>query len=227
MSLLWLAAVLALGWFVHRRILAWLGPGRLVHVLRLPGNLLHEVAHAVATLACGYTIVGFTVSLFDPAERGGVRPGPAWTRFTRPWVANLVSPIAPLAAGIVALRLLARWSGAPTLPRSFAGAYAVASGLPFRSWELWAALVLAVPVCAEMCPSDVDLRAWARPAAIVGLLAGAAAWAVEHWYPGLVWGYVRPLDPLLTRTIAPGLSLAAWSTLAWLPPALIVRWLRR
>jgi hypothetical protein len=132
-------------------------------VLRLPGNLLHELAHAVALLACGFTVVGFSVALFDPAGRGEVRPGPPWTRFASVWAASFLSPIAPVFVGVPTLALLFHLSGAPGLPTALEAVAPTLRAMPWTHATFWIAMLLAVPVSAEMAPSDVDLRAWRTP----------------------------------------------------------------
>jgi hypothetical protein len=215
MTLLLLAAALAIGAFVHRPLLGRFGGGTLQHLVRLPGNLLHESAHAVTMLATGYTVAGFTVSLFDRSGRGHVVPGPAWIGLARPWLTNLLSPIAPAFAGVAVLALLQRWSGAPGVPTSFGGLGALARAFPVERWELWVALALAFSVTAEMAPSDIDLGAWWRPALVVGLVLGAVAWGVERYVaPGTVPGTVATALAWGRGPIGRALAMAVWSAVA-------------
>jgi hypothetical protein len=189
-----LVALLAISAFVQRPLLARFGRGVPYHLVRLPGNLLHEGAHAIATLLCGYTVTGFTVSLFDPAGRGGVRPGPAWLPVARPWLANLIAPVAPVFAGVAALAWLAGYA------------------TDWRDPRAWAAAALAFPVGAELCPSDVDLRAWLPPALVVGGGVGMVAW----WRPDWVSPALQ-LDAPLTAVLMPAVTMAAIATIAWAP----------
>lgn len=227
MSLLPLAGVFALGVLVHRRMLSVLGGGTPAHLARLPGNLLHELAHAVVTLACGYTVVGFSVSLFDPRGRGEVRPGPPWTRFARPWFANLLAPVAPAVAGVLVLDALFRWSGAPGLPTSAAAVGPVLRALPLERWELWVSVALAFSVCEEMWPSDIDFRAWRAPALVAAVVAGLALWGAERVWPGVALAGAGAVTPTLSALGARALAIALWSTLAWAPLALLAAIYRR
>lgn len=202
---------------LHRALLARLGAGTLFHIARLPGNLLHECAHAVAALACGYTISGFTVSLFDPAGRGGVRPGPPWTSLARPWLADLVSPVAPLVAGVAALVGLGAWAGIPGLPVAWAGVPVAMRAVPWQEIPGGVALALALPIAAEMLPSDIDLRAWARPAFVVAALLAVAAWIAERQAPGTVGAWLAGADGPLQGVLARALALLVWSTIPWAP----------
>jgi hypothetical protein len=228
MTLVLLLATLLVGALVHRPLMARCGSGLLLHLLRLPGNLLHELSHAVAFLLTGYTVRGFAVSLFDPAGRGHVTPGQAWTRFTRPWVANLIAPVAPALVGLTVLALAQRHLA----PRSGSDAAAMVRVLPMLAWGdpvTWAVLVLAVPVGAEASPSDVDLRAWAVPATVASVLV-LGVWAVGRAFaPGVAaamesaWLHA---DATLRTPAWRALALAAWSALVWLPPAWLIGRLR-
>ena len=125
-------------------------PGRL---LRAPGNLLHEGAHALTVWLCGYHVDAFHLSLTSPTGRGYVQPGRAWAPWARGWLLRLLAPLAPLPFGLAALCLLGAWVGDPP---------------PLHRWQTWLAAWLAVSVAAEMTPSDVDRRILLRPA--LGLL---------------------------------------------------------
>jgi hypothetical protein len=219
MSLILLGFALALATFVHRPLLGRLGAGTLQHLVRLPGNLLHELAHAVAMLLTGYTVAGFSVSITDPAGRGGVRPGPAWLPIARPWITNLISPVAPVGFGVVALSLLARWSGAPGLVLDPRGAWVALSGAPYQTWQLWVGLALGFSVTAELAPSSIDLAAWWRPAAVVGVLLGAVAYGLEQYAPGSVTSVLPTLDTLVRPWAGRALAMAVWSALAFAPVA--------
>jgi hypothetical protein len=217
MSALLVAALLCLGAFVHRPMMHRFGHGTLFHLVRFPGNLLHELAHALVTLACGYTIAGFTVSIFDPDGRGSVHPGRPFLPYARPWLANLLAPVAPVGFGVGALTLLYRWSGAPALPLGLADVPSALAALPWEDGRLWAGLALALPICAEMAPSDVDMRAWRLPAFGLLLVAAAGAWAAEHVAPGTPLAVFRRADAWLWAPMAQAIAVAVWSTMAWAP----------
>lgn len=222
MSALLLGLALALSALVHRPLLARLGAGVVQHLVRLPGNLLHELAHAAAFLATGYTVAGFAVSLTDRAGRGHVRPGPAWTRFARPWLTNLVSPMAPAVAAVGALAAIHAWSGAPGLPLDGVPLAAV----PWARWELWAGLALGYSVTAEMAPSGIDLAAWWRPALVAGVLLAAAAFGVERLAPGAVGAWAATLDATTRAPVSAALAMAVWSGVAVAPLAFVIGKLR-
>lgn len=196
MSLLLVIAILSGSWLMRR----WFWTlGWFARFWRLPGNLLHELAHAVSTLVCGYTVVGFHVAWTDPEGRGGVRPGPAWAPWARPWLANLVSPVAPLGAGLGALVALGRWGQVDPWPVSWQGA---------------AAIALAVSVATEMTPSDVDLRAWRWPALALALVLGGLAWWLEETQPGLLVAGVAPLDRRGADWLIEAAAMVGWGLAA-------------
>ena len=222
MSFMYLLATVALGGVVHRALLARFGDNAFAHLVRLPGNLLHECAHALALLATGYTIVGFTVSLFDAKGRGGVHPGPPWLGLARPWLANLVAPVAPVAAGVAALATILPWSGVPGLPGSLAAAAPLVAAAPWDRWELWAGLAVGFSVAAELAPSDVDLAAWWKPALVAAAGVGGAVAGLEQWRPGVVLGALPALDAALLPVTRRAFTLAAWSGLVFAPIAWVV-----
>ncbi|MSP55048.1 MAG: hypothetical protein EXR69_05505 [Myxococcales bacterium] len=201
---------LAIGRFAHRPLLGRFGGGTLQHLVRLPGNLLHELAHAVVMLLTGYTISGFTVSLFDASGRGHVVPGPAWTRLARPWITNLLSPIAPAIVGLAALAALHLYSGMPALPTSLAGVLPVLAAVPWATWQLWVALALGFSVAAEMAPSDIDLGVWWRPALGAALLVAAGSFAAEQLRPGTLATLAATTSATLGGLGLPE-TLRAWS----------------
>lgn len=220
-------ACLLLGAFVHRPMLGRLGAGTTQHILRLPGNLVHELAHAVTMLLTGYTVSDLNVSLFDPAGRGHVEPGPPWTRLARPWLTNLTSPVAPAFVGLAVLAGLHLWSGAPALPTSLSGAAPVLGLIPWTRWQLWVALPLAFSVAAEMSPSDVDLRVWRLPAVLAALGIGAAVWALNRYAPGLAEGGLVALDAVVVSGAGRALTMAVGSAAVVWPVAWAVSRVRR
>lgn len=222
MSLAYVLLTVLLGALVHRRLLARFGDGPVAHLVRLPGNLLHEMAHAVGFLVTGYTVARLTVSLLDPKGRGGAQPGPAWLPVARPWFTNLVAPVAPVVAGALALAWLQPWGRLPGIPLALPAVGTAIAGVPWDRWEVWVALWLAFAVTAEIAPSDVDFAAWWRPAAVtVGLLA-AAAYGVERLWPGTLGVGLPALDEALRPATARALAAAVWSGLVFAPVAWVV-----
>lgn len=211
---------------VHRRLLGYFGGGVFGHLVRLPGNLLHEVAHAVAMFATGYSVVGFRVSLFDPAGRGAVHPGPPWIAAARPWLTNLVSPIAPVVAGVAMLVLLHRWGGLPGIPANVSGVVPVLAAVEWGRWQLWVALALAFSVAAELAPSEVDLAAWWRPALVLAVVLGLAGWGVEQVRPGLVLSALWSADAHAKGPAWEAAAAALGGLLVVGPVALVVGRLR-
>jgi hypothetical protein len=229
-SLLLVALLLTMGAWVHRRVLAACGGGVVLHLLRLPGNLLHESAHAVAFLATGYTVRGFRVSLFDPRGRGHVVPGDAWTAWTRPWVANLLAPIAPAVAGVAVLAWMGFAVFGPVGPQLTPSAIPeLLAHVAWRAPLTWGVLVLATPVAAEAAPSDVDLRAWAVPAVTCGVLALAVLAALRAWAPAMaasVDAAAVALDSRMVPWVVRALVAATWGLAGWMPAAWLLARLR-
>lgn len=226
MTALFAALALLTGAFVQRPLLGRLGSGVVQHLVRLPGNLLHELAHAVMILATGYTVADLSVSLFDREGRGHVTPGPAWTRYARPYVTNLVSPVAPAFVGLAALAALHRLAGIPALPTTFAGIVPTLATVPWDHWQLWLALFLAFSVSAEMSPSDVDMRVWRWPALGAAVLLGALVWALNHAAPGVAESNVRAADAALRFEVGRALTMTVASALVAGPVAWAIGRLR-
>lgn len=229
MTLALFGAALLVGALVQRPLLARCGSGVFLHLLRLPGNLLHELAHAVAFLLTGYTVKGFAVSLFDAGGRGHVTPGSPWLPWTRPWLANLIAPVAPAFVGMAALA----WAQLHVAPGAGAGGTALAASLVDVAWRdvvPWVVLVVAGPVSAEASPSDVDLKAWAVPATVVTCLLLAAWAAARAWAPALAedaLSGVRMLDVSLRASAWRALALATWAAALWSVPAWLAGRLRQ
>ncbi len=226
MSALLVLLALAVAALVHRRFLGWFGAGIPQHLVRLPGNFVHEAAHAVVMVATGYSLRGFTVSLFDRAGRGHVQPGPPWIGLARPWFTNLLSPIAPAVAGLALLGVLAQWSGAPGIPTSVAAVLPVLRAVPYETWQLWVGLALAFSVTAEMAPSDVDLGVWWRPALVAAGVGAAALFGVEQLSPGAPLALALQADDWLRAPMARALAMAVWSGVVVAPVAMLIRRLR-
>ncbi|MDP2310466.1 MAG: hypothetical protein Q8P18_30895 [Pseudomonadota bacterium] len=225
-SLLMLAVSLAIATFVHRPLLGRLGAGTIQHLVRLPGNLLHELAHAVAMMATGFTVADLRVSLLDPAGRGHVRPGPPWIGVARPWLTNLVSPVAPVFVAVAALATLHATCAIPGLPSSPAGILPVLRAVDPARWELWVGLALGYSVTAEMAPSDIDLAAWWRPALVAAVFLAAAAYGLEALAPGTVRGGLVSADLAARGILGRTLAVVVWSGLTCAPLAFLAGRLR-
>lgn len=223
MSAALLVALLGLSWMTRRMLWSF---GALARVLRLPGNLVHELAHAIVTLACGFTVVGFSVSATDPEGRGGVQPGRAWAPWARSWTANLLSPVAPVAAGWAGLAALRGWGELPGLPQTLAALVPVLSSAPVSRWQAWVSVVLAMSVIAELSPSDIDLRIWRWPALALVTLVAAAWFLGEKASPGAVTTVIHRVDAVLAPSLASALAMGAWAAAVMLPLAVIARWSR-
>ncbi len=225
-SLLLLALSLGLAAFLHRPLLGRLGAGTIQHLVRLPGNLLHELAHALAMVATGFTVADLRVSLMDPEGRGHVRPGPPWIGLAKPWLTNLVSPVAPVFAAIAALGALHVVCVIPGLPTSAAGLLPVLRAVDPMRWELWVGLALGYSITAEMAPSGIDLAAWWRPALVAAVLLAAGAYALERYAPGSLLGGAVAADLATRGILGRTLAMAVWSGLAFAPLAFVAGRLR-
>ncbi|MEI6500064.1 MAG: hypothetical protein WCP21_03445, partial [Armatimonadota bacterium] len=93
--------ILVVSAFADRR-----GKGLVLGVLRLPGNFIHELSHAIGFLLCGYRIKRLLLCVFDREGRGFCTPGAAWSPFAFPQLAVGVAALMPLLLGSPA-------SGAP------------------------------------------------------------------------------------------------------------------
>ena len=221
-SALVLTLALVLATVVHRPLLGRLGGGTLQHLVRLPGNLLHELAHAVAMILTGYTVADLRVSLTDPEGRGHVRPGPAWIGLARPWLTNLVSPVAPVFAAVAALAALHLACGVPALPAATSGLLPILRAVDPTRWELWLALALGYSITAEMAPSGIDLAAWWRPAAVAAVLIAGAAYGLEVLSPGSLVGVLATADVAMRGVIGRALAMVVWGGLTMAPVIWIV-----
>ena len=137
-----------------------------VQVIRLPGNFTHELSHALAFLACGYTVKRLVLCLFDRQGAGVCQPGRAWSPIALPWLATGLAAMAPLLTGALALYGVAQLLHIPlqaqvslhdpghTVLRSL---YESLLRLDYGSWHTWLFLYLAFSLGAELAPSRTDL----------------------------------------------------------------------
>jgi len=155
----------------------------LVGILRAPGNLLHEVSHAVGYLLAGYRVRRIVPFFIDPEGRGMCQPGRPWSPLALPWLATGAAALMPLLTGALALRYLSWWLGVPEDAELLGGGIAwrqlpqVLVDLDYHAWRTWVFLYLALSIGAELAPSEVDLRR-SLPALLVaatGLIVLTAA----------------------------------------------------
>ena len=139
------------------------------HLVRLPGNLLHELSHAVVLTLVGFKVTGLQVSLFDRREgRGAVYVAGRWNELIRADVAWALGAMAPLFGGIGALVLIAHLlhipAGAGTINAASLGEAFVQrattwiGALDFREPWTYAVLLLMFSIAAELAPSEKDLQ---------------------------------------------------------------------
>lgn len=210
--------------------------------LRAPGNLVHEVSHAVGFLLGGYTVRRLVPVVFDKQGRGSCQPGRAWSPVALPWLATGLAALLPLILGSLALRYVAALLGVHLHSEPVAGAGVTATllgnlrafllQLDLGTWPGRASalvfLYLAFSICAELAPSDVDLRrslpALLAATAGVALLllacsraplqAPARVWVFTSLGHGLAW-----LSALIEFGIVSTAVVGAVSTV----PAIIMR----
>jgi len=149
----------------------------LLGILRGPGNILHEVSHAVGYVVAGYRVRRIVPFFIGREGRGRCQPGRPWSPLALPWLAAGVAGLMPLLTGALVLQGLSWWLGVPADPellgrvaswREFGD---VLVGLDYHAWQTWVFLYLAMSVGAELAPSDVDFRR-SLPALVVVTLVG-------------------------------------------------------
>jgi len=217
------------------------GGGKLLQLLRLPGNLIHETAHAVGYLICGYRVHRVVPCIFDAEGRGSCEPGRPWSPLAVPWLATGVAALLPLVLGTVVLRALVQALGIELQPLQFTadnmGSLLIANisttikGLDWSTWQTYLFLYLAFSIGAELAPSDLDLR-HSLPAILVAaagfalmimgfsrleMHAPARIWFESNLGHGIAW-----LSALLEFGILATLIAGAITIL----PATVVRVLR-
>ncbi len=200
----------------------WLGRG-LINVLRLPGNLLHELSHAAGYIVSGYTIRDLGTCLSDRQGRGYCQPGKPWSPLHWMPLAAAVAAAAPLFVGAMALRLVA-YALEIDLPAADVAGEGIKSaadhvladvagfltGLDWRAWQTYVFWYLALSIGAELAPSDVDLRRGGLVLGLVICLFVLTIYAVPHMS-------VRPdFGEALYRLVARGLSMLSTALFAGL-----------
>lgn len=171
--LFWLSRRLLLG-YVLRTLASRsssLRARRLVSLLRLPGNLLHEVSHAAAYLVGGYRIHRLATCWSDPEGRGYVETGRPWSPLHWGPLAAALSCAAPIIVGALAIHALGSALGVP-LPavdatshsagplaaRTLTDVWFLLTHLNWTAWQTYVFWWLAFSIGAELAPSGTDLR---------------------------------------------------------------------
>jgi hypothetical protein len=219
------------------------GKGFLLGLLRLPGNFVHELSHALGFWACGYRVQQIRLSVFDPKGRGSCQPGRAWSPITVPWLAIGLASLMPLVLGSLLLIFAARWLQVlPDIKSSLPPHHLISGlwqevrllllGLDWHRWQTYAFLYLALSLGAELSPSSVDLR-YGVPA-LLGLTAGMwLFFFAAEAAPGLhETGRVASVSVIhacrwLGSVLTLALTVTAAITVITLLPGLIIRAVRR
>jgi hypothetical protein len=171
--LFWLSRALLLG-YVLRTLAARTSSARsrrLLSLLRLPGNLLHEVSHAAAYLLSGYRVRALATCWSDPEGRGYVETGTPWSPLHWGPLSAALSCAAPLVVGALSIHALgsALDIPLPTLDATSAevgpavagtltGLWRLLTDLDLLAWQTWVFWFLAFSIGAELAPSGSDLR---------------------------------------------------------------------
>jgi len=171
--LFWLSRRLLLGYVL--RTLASRSSGargrRLVSLLRLPGNLLHEVSHAAAYLVSGYRIQRLATCWSDPEGRGYVETGRPWSPLHWAPLAAALSCAAPIVVGALAIHTLGSalrvplpaldatsQTAGPLAARTLTDVWFLLTHLNWAAWQTYVFWLLAFSIGAELAPSGSDLR---------------------------------------------------------------------
>lgn len=211
--------------------------GRFWHVLRLPGNLIHEFSHAIVLLLTGFRVEALRPSLFDEKGRGQVVARGRWHKLVPHRVAWGLAAMAPIVGGMVTIGLLMRPLGLETGTHVVVGSSMaqiflarvqdVAAAINWHAWKGWLLLALVLGIGAELAPSDRDVRG-----SIPGLLGTAAAACLlgAFFYLGPVSLGVRSDFDLIARHLLNAAIRTQELTLAVCGAAgafIIVPWLLR
>ena len=190
----------------------WLGR-LLVNLLRLPGNLLHELSHAAAYFVAGYTIRDLGTCLTDRSGRGYCQPGEPWSALHWMPLAAALASVAPLFVGACVLWAVA-WSLNIDLPATDVTSEGVLSVGQHVAGDVWSFLsqldwqapqtylfwYLALSIGAELAPSDVDLRRGGPVLVLATVLLVLTLYALPHMHVG------PELGPTVCHLLGQGLS---------------------
>ncbi len=216
--------------------------GWLVNLCRLPGNLIHEVGHAIGYRLSGYRVKSIVSCMHDERGRGRCVPGEAWSPIALPWVATATASVFPLVFGTV---VLWGWANALGISLDTSASHDEGAllyfwdtvrdtllGLDVHSWRTWAFLYLAFSIGAELAPSDADLRRGLFPLLLLaGLVAVAGLWFGTNHPETAAWSFLYRaivgaltwLSPLLTF----GIMTTGLVAVVTVIPAMALRGLRR
>ncbi|MBM3472379.1 MAG: hypothetical protein FJX75_03795 [Armatimonadetes bacterium] len=193
--LFWLSRRLLLG-YVLRTLASRSSSARgrrLVSLLRLPGNLLHEISHAAAYLISGYRIQRLATCWSDPEGRGYVETGRPWSPLHWAPLAAALSCAAPIVVGALAIHALGSALGVP-LPamdvtsegvrpvaaRTLTDVWFLVSHLDWAAWQTYVFWLLAFSIGAELAPSGADLRQGFVMLCVLVLLSAVGILAVPE-----------------------------------------------
>ncbi len=216
--------------------------GRLVQLLRLPGNLIHELSHAAGYLLFGYTVRRIILCIFDPRGRGSCQPGRPWLPLALPWLATGAAAIAPLLVGSLALRGTAQMLSvelqvAPSAQSSIGGLlvdniWANVQVLDFHTWQTYLFLYLAFSIGSELSPSRADLQR-SIPAllgvgtVLIALLLGLMRVAPDVPVHQFVTTHMQTALASLQALLDFGILTTAIAAAVTVIPALLIRAVRR
>jgi hypothetical protein len=226
-------------WVMRGLMLSGRLGGCVVQVLRLPGNALHELSHAIGYIVSGYRVKAVQLAVQDPQGRGRCAPGERWAPWAIPWMATAVAALMPMATGTLALWAVATWlqidfvsppaaPGDGALLRGVDSVRETLLHLDFGAVRTWAFLLLTLSIGAELAPSDVDLRRSAPATLAVGTLLTGLTWALGvlrphaaawEWYSHTLAGWM----PVLERFLNLGILATAVAVALTLPFALALR----
>jgi len=209
----------------------------LYQIFRTPGNIVHELAHAVGYWISGYRVTTIRFWFNDPDARGYVQAGAPYAPWGRPWLARLLASPAPLLAGALVLQLTATWLEVPqeTLGLLWQDGALTGNGpqwshvgeavvhwarSPLGGFKVAGFFVLALSIGVETAPSGTDCRILAQPLLFGIVLLLAAYTLAYHWPPALpAWRWIAPWLEQAFLWLAEPL---AWATVALLVVTLVL-----
>jgi len=209
-----------------------------VNFLRLPGNLLHELSHAVGYLVSGYRVGRLKTCIADKEGRGYCEPGVPWAPVHWLSLSAAFAAMLPLLVGALAIRQLGAWLGvslpaadvigrgvSPVVSETLARLPHFLAGLDWASWKTYLFWYLALSIGAELAPSDVDLRAGGPLLLLFTGLFVLALYALPHTelspdqtaavYAGLRSGLSTLSAALFAGLVGAGLVGAAAGVVVW------------